>query len=86
MLPGVDINELSQVISQQPGGVENLAEMMADMDPDLLEVLGKNKYPGLTDLLLRSILNGRPTSINGSRRKEKRGDDKCHETVDKFNN
>ena len=46
MLPGVDINELSQVISQQPGGVENLAEMMADMDPDLLEVLGKNKLLG----------------------------------------
>ena len=39
-LPGVDLEELSAVISQQPGGVENLAELMADMEPELLEMLG----------------------------------------------
>ena len=44
MLPGVDIKELSEVISQQPGGVENLAEMMADMDPELLEALGNIEH------------------------------------------
>ena len=45
-LPGMDLEALSAVISQQPGGVENLAELMADMDPEMLEMLGKKRVNG----------------------------------------
>ena len=54
-LPGVDLEELSAVISQQPGGVENLAELMADMEPELLEMLGKKSVTSVQQKLLPVI-------------------------------
>ena len=55
VLPGVDLEELSAVISQQPGGVENLAELMADMEPELLEMLGNYSVKSVQKTILPVI-------------------------------